>query len=327
MRVVVTGGAGFVGGATVRRLLADGIEVIALDRDVSRTNSLADAGAVVVRDDLRDVARLAEQFRGADAVVHAAGSYRVGITVAERPAMEESNVGAAALVLDAAAASGIRHVIHVSTYGVFGDTGGRIVDETYRRDPAGGYLSWYDETKHRAHLDAEGRRAAGLPLSIVLLGAAYGLGDTSGLGDQLRRAALGRLPAIGSPTLGVSWTHVDDLADGIARVLGHGQPGADWNLGGEIGTLRDGIVAACLASGRRPPRVVAPRNALLALGRLGPRVCAGLGFPANLAEAVRSTDGITFWGTHAKAAQELGYAPRPMAEGFEATFGPLRASR
>jgi dihydroflavonol-4-reductase len=168
------------------------------------------------------------------------------------------------------------------------------------------------------------RRRAGLPLSIVLLGAAYGPGDPSGLGDQLRRAALGRLPAVASATLGVSWTHVDDLAGGIVRVLLRAAPGEDWNLGGETGTLGHGVEAACRAAGRRPPRLAAPAGLLLALSKAGPRVCATLGFPPNLAEAVRSTDHVTFWGTHAKAARELGYAARPVTAGFEETFGPLR---
>ncbi len=324
MRVAVTGGSGFVGGATVRRLLAEHADVTVLDRDLSRAGPLADAGATLIQDDLSDIARLVDRLRGHDAVIHAAGSYRVGLTPAERPAMAESNVQATGRVLEAAGRVGIPHAIHVSTYGIFGDTRGREVDEAYRRPPTDGFLSWYDETKLVAHQDAEARRRAGLPLSIVLLGAAYGPGDPSGLGDQLRRAALGRLPAVGSPTLGVSWAHVDDLADGIARVLFRSRPGGDWNLGGETGTLGQGIAVACRAAGRRPPRLVAPPALLLALSRLGPRVCSALGFPANLAEAVRSTHDVTFWGTHAKAARELGYFSRSMESGFQSTFGPLR---
>jgi dihydroflavonol-4-reductase len=323
MRVVVTGGAGFIGGATVRRLLALGVDVLALDRAVERAEPLLAAGATVLRDELDDVAALADRFRGADAVVHAAGAFRVGPHASratrdggvERPRDDPRPRRGAG-----GRRAARRPRVHLRDLRQHPrPRRGRGVP------PAGGdpFLSWYDETKHRAHVEAEARRAAGTPVSIVLLGAAYGPGDPSGLGDQLRRAALGRLPAIGSPTLGVSWTHVDDLADGIARVVRDAPPGQDWNLGGEIGTLRDGIEAACRASGRRPPRLTAPRGALLALARLGPGVCARLGFPANLEEAVRCTDGVTFWGTHAKAARVLGYAPRPVADGFAETFGGL----
>lgn len=320
MRVVVTGGAGFIGRATVRRLLAEGADVLVLDRDSSRTAELETAGATVATDDLGSIERLVAWFRGADAVVHAAGIFRIGIRATERPAMSEANVAAAERTFDAAAEAGVPHLVHVSTYGVYGNTRGRVVDESYRRDPTDPFTSWYDRTKQLAHHAAEARRAAGAPVSIVLLGAAYGKGDPSGLGDQVRRATLGRLPAIGSPTLGVSWSHVDDLADGITRVVRGARPGGDWNLGGELGTLRDAIDLACAVVGRRPPRLVAPGWALLALARLGPGVCSALGLPADLAEAVRSTDGVTYWASHEKAARELGYAPRPMREGFAATY-------
>ena len=54
-------------------------------------------------------------------------------------------------------------VAYVSTIGIFGDTHGQEVDETYRRDPKDGFLSWYDETKFRAHEVAEAAIAGGRP--------------------------------------------------------------------------------------------------------------------------------------------------------------------
>jgi len=321
MRVIVTGGAGFVGSAVVRRLRAHGEHVVALDRDAGRAPELRAAGTEFHVSDLTDPGALQDLFRGADAVVNAAGWYKVGLTKGERPAMTESNVTVARRVLDAAIAVGVPHIVHVSTFGIFGDTRGRAVDEAYRRPEGDPLLSWYDKTKLEAHLSAEARRAGGAPVSIVLPGAAYGIGDPSGLGDQLRRAAAGRLPAIASGSLGVSWTHVDDLGDGIARVVRDATPGEDWNLGGELGTLRDGILVACNAAGRRPPALSAPATPLRMIARLGPAACARLGLLANLAEAVRCTDGVTYWGTHAKAARSLGYTPRPMAEGFAQVFG------
>jgi len=106
MRVVATGGAGFIVGATVRRLLAGGVDSLP-STGISRGRARSPLPAPLVRDDLRDLGRLAERFRGADAVVHAAGSCRVGITAAGRPATEEPKVGATARALDAAAAAGV----------------------------------------------------------------------------------------------------------------------------------------------------------------------------------------------------------------------------
>jgi dihydroflavonol-4-reductase len=325
MHVVIAGGAGFVGRALARNLLARGVTVTVLDRESAHAPALRAAGADVRRTELTDAVGIESVMRGAHAVVNAAGWYAVGIGRDQRPAMTASNVIAARRVMDAAMAAGVPHIVHVSTFGIFGNTRGRAVDESYRRPAGDPLLSWYDKTKLEAHLSAEARRARGAPVSIALLGAAYGIDDPSGLGDQLRRAAAGRLPAVASGSLGVSWAHVDDIADGLARIIWDAPPGEDWNLGGELGTLADGIAVACAAAGRRPPVLEAPATLVRMLGRLGPGVTTRLGYPANLAEAVRCTEGITYWGTHAKAARRLGYAPRPMDEGFAEVFGAREA--
>ena len=105
MRIVLTGGAGFVGGAVARVLRERGDDVVALVRDPKRAAALRELGVEVVEDDLSDVNRLIELFAEADAVIHAAGSYRVGIPRSERGAMWDANVGTTTRVLDAAEAA------------------------------------------------------------------------------------------------------------------------------------------------------------------------------------------------------------------------------
>src|SRR4030095_7318079 len=118
-------------------------------------------------DALSAVGRLSEALEGADAVVHAAGSYRVGIRKSERGAMWDANVGTTTRVLDAAEAAGTKRIVYVSTLKAFGNTRGKVFAETYRRDLSEGFLSWYDETKYGAHEVAEQRIAAGAPIVIV----------------------------------------------------------------------------------------------------------------------------------------------------------------
>src|SRR5262245_6821898 len=142
-RVVLTGGAGFVGGGVARTLRERGDDVVALVRDPTRAGALVEIGAEVVRDDLSDVRRLVGAFSTADAVIHAAGSYRIGIPSGERDAMLDANVGTTTRVLDAAASAGTARVVYVSTCNAFGNTHGRVVDETYHRDLADGFVSWY----------------------------------------------------------------------------------------------------------------------------------------------------------------------------------------
>src|SRR5258705_9295088 len=194
MRVVVTGGAGLVGRAVVRVLGERGDKVVALVRDTRRASFLAGFGAELVASDLSDVEAITASLRGADALIHAAGSYRIGIPASERPAMWDANVGTTTRILDAAQTAGVGRIVYVSTGNVYGNTHGDTVDETYRRKLDEGFLSWYDETKYRAHEVAEQRIAHGAPIVIVMPSQVYGAGDRTGFGGQLQLAHAGELP-------------------------------------------------------------------------------------------------------------------------------------
>ena len=145
-RIALTGGAGFVGGAVARRLRERGDHVVGLVRDARRAAALRELGVEIVEDDLSDVGRLAEYLKAADALIHAAGSYRVGIPKSQRGEMWDANVGTTTRVLDAAEIAKTPRIVYVSTVNAFGNTHGRVVDETYRRDLSEDFLSWYDET-------------------------------------------------------------------------------------------------------------------------------------------------------------------------------------
>jgi dihydroflavonol-4-reductase len=312
VRVFLTGGTGFVGGRVAAALRARGDEVVALVRSPEKAAGL---DAELVTGDLGDEAAIRAGMEGADALIHAAAEYRIGIPESERPRMRDVNVGGTERVLDAAIAAGVPRIVHVSTANVFGDTRGRVVDERYER-PAGEYVSYYDETKLAAHRAALERAAAGAPVVIAAPGVVYGPGDTSQLGGQLRGAARGRLPYVAFPTLGFNAVHVDDVADGILRVLDRGRPGETYVLGGELTTMRGAIEAAARAAGRRPPRLVLPTWAIRASAPLGRWLGPLLGQPPNIRELVSASDGVTYWASDAKAREELGYRPRGLADGL-----------
>ena len=142
MRVVITGGAGFIGRAIVERLAKRGDDVVALVRDAGRARFLKDEQRrTSIKSDLSSVAQMTAQMKGADAVIHAAGSYRIGIKPSERDAMWDANVGATERVLDAAVAAGAQRIVYVSTANVFGDTRGQLPDETFKRDEKLGFVS------------------------------------------------------------------------------------------------------------------------------------------------------------------------------------------
>ena len=321
MRVFVTGGAGFIGREIVRQLRDRGDDVIAVVRSPGQIAALRDLGAHVVAGDLSSVDEIRQSLDGADAVIHSAGSYRVGIPPRERPLMYEANVGATRRVLDAATAAGTPKVIHVSTVNAFGNTRGAVRDETYRRDPADGYLSYYDETKYLAHVAAETRMLAGDPVLIVQPGQTYGPGDHSSAGAQLKAAFEGNARVIAFGGLGLFFVHVGDLARGILAALDNGRLGQAYVLCGDPPTLREAMVTAARAAGRRPPRLEVPDWAIRAtvpMSRLAVRVGT---MRLDLAEIVRAGVGVTYWASHAKATSELGWVPRPLSEGVVDAFG------
>src|SRR4029078_11348245 len=129
---------------------------------------------------------------------------RLGIPRSERPAMYEANVTVAQRVLDAAIGLGVPRIVDVSTVNAFGNTLGLVPDETYQRDISKGFLSYYDETKYLAHIEARRRVDAGAPIVIVMPGTVYGPGDHSAFGGQLKAAFDGPLPYYGPAEAGVS---------------------------------------------------------------------------------------------------------------------------
>lgn len=316
MRVFVTGGGGFVGRRVVAGLLARGDTVVAAVRDPDRASDLRTAGATMIADDLSDTARLADHLQGADAAIHIAGMYRVGIPASERAAMWDANVGTTTRILEAAEAARVPRIVYISTVNVFGNTRGAVVDETYRRDLAAGFLSWYDETKYRAHEKAEQSALAGAPVVIVMPSQVYGPGDHSGFGEQMRLANEGRLPYRALDGVGVGLVHVDDLAEGIISALDHGRVGESYVLSGPRTTLGEAVTLAAGLAGRRPPRLRLPNGLLRLMAPVG-----GLIGQPNLREVISASDGVTYWASSAKAERELAFRPRLIETGLRDTFG------
>jgi nucleoside-diphosphate-sugar epimerase len=320
MRIFVTGGAGFIGLAVVRRLVERGDRVMAVVRDPQRATALTDLGVETRAGDLSRTAAIIDAMRGTDAAIHIAGMYRVGIPASMRPAMQDANVGATHRIIDATATAGVERLVYVSTVNVLGNTKGRILDERHRRDLGEGFLSYYDETKYLAHRAVRERIDGGLPAVIAMPGVVYGPRDHSGIGEQLRGAHDGTLGYTALVELGISAVYVEDVAAGIVGALDRGRIGESYVLGGENTRLRDAMRAAARIGGKGLPRLELP-TALLRVGSRAPAVLArAAGLPDDLGEVLRSSLGVTFWASSAKAATELGYRPRDLASGLRATF-------
>ena len=320
MKVFVTGATGFIGGRVVRELRGRGDEVTCLVRNPEKGRELAELGCELVQGDLSDEAALGTGMNGADAVIHGAAVYEVGIPKREHEAMYEANVLGTERVLRAALAAKVPKVVYISTVAAFGNTHGEVVDETYVH-PADDFTSYYEETKVQAHRVA--RRLIdeeGLPCVIVQPGGVYGPDDHSALGSQIEQFLAGRMPMIAFPDLGMNLVYVDDVAGGVLLALDKGQVGESYVLGGQITTMREIIETLASVSGKKAPKRAMPTPLLRAMTPLGPVVGKVMNQGPNLGELIKSADGVTFWAKHDKAMAQLGYSPRGLEQGLRDTL-------
>jgi len=316
MRVFLTGGTGFIGGRVATKLRERGDEVVALVRSPERAMDLSAAGCELARGDVGDRAAIAAAMAGCDAAVHGAAIYEVGIPSAEHRRMYETNVVGTENVLRAALDARVPKVVYISTVAVFGNTRGRVVDESYE-PPGREFTSYYEQTKYEAHRVAKRLSAEeGLPCVIVQPGGVYGPRDHSSLGQLMNQFLAGRLPALTFPDAGFNMVHVDDVAGGVLLALDNGKVGDAYVLGGQITTMREVIDTLARVAGRRPPRLTVPSPVIKAMAPFGPLVGKVMGQPPNLRELISSADGVTFWAKHDKAMSELGYSPRGLEQGL-----------
>jgi nucleoside-diphosphate-sugar epimerase len=317
VKVFVTGGTGFIGGEVVRQLRARGEKVVCLARNPAKAAAAAVLGCEIVEGDLGDAAAIREGMDGCGAVIHAAAVYEVGIPASQREAMRAANVGGTERVLGAALEAGIPKVVYVSTVGVFGNTHGKVVDESYEH-PGRDFTSCYEQTKWEAHQVARRLIGEGLPCVIVQPGGVYGPGDTSSIGQLLDQFLAGRMPLMPFPDLGICLAHVEDVAAGILLGLDRGKPGEAYVISGPATTMREAVDVVARLSGRQPPRGAIPTPLLKAMIPIGPLVGRLMGQPPNLRELIASADGVTFWASYEKARSELGYEPRGLEPGLRA---------
>lgn len=317
MRYFITGATGFIGGQIARQLLAAGHQVVVLARNPEKAGDLARLGAEIRHGDITEPESLREPMRGADGVFHTAGWYEVGVRDT-RPAVR-INVDGTRNVLAMMRELAIPKGVYTSSCAVFSNTGGKVVDESYRFD--GKHLSEYDRTKWVAHYEvAEPMIREGLPLVIVQPGGVYGPADHSSLGDLLRQYLSRTLPIV-PLGMGICLSHVEDDARGHILAMDKGQPGQSYILSGPPYRLLDLLRLCQTITGIPLPLMKAPPSLLKLSAVLMRPISRVVSLPALFhPETLRVSAGVTYWGDDAKARRELGWQTRPLDEGLRETL-------
>ena len=315
MKYFVTGATGFIGSHLAPQLMAQGHQVTCLVRNPAKAEALAQRGAALVKGDVTDRASLSGALQGVDGVFHLAGVYEYGHQYHAQ--MAAINVDGARNVFEAAIAAGVSRILHTSTVGVFGNTHGKIVDETYRINKQR-LTSEYERTKWAAHYEvALPMIQQGAPIIIVQPGGVSGRGDTSPLSLTFR-TYLQRLPIMLGAKSGVTWAHVDDIAAGHILAMEKGQISESYILAGPSMTYKEATGTWQKMTGIPAPKVWMPgwtAGGLAGVTRL-------LEHTLNVkmtfsSEALDTLNDYTFFASAEKAKRELGWQPRPVEALFK----------
>ena len=311
--VLLTGGSGFVGSAVARALLAAGYRVRALVRPSSPRNNLAGLDLEMVDGDICDTAAVSRAMRGARHVVHAAADYR--LWTRDPATLVRTNVEGTRTVMEAALAAGVARVVYTSSVATLRPRDDRVADEADALDEAGA-IGAYKRSKVAAERVVEATAARGLAVVIVNPSTPIGPRDIkpTPTGRVIVEAARGRMPAF--VDTGMNLVHVDDVAAGHVAALERGRPGERYILGGDNVPLRAMLREIAGLAGRRPPRFALPRAPLYPLATVAEAIAGVTGrAPLLTRDGLRMSRHRMYF-TSEKAMRELGYRPRPHAEGL-----------
>jgi dihydroflavonol-4-reductase len=222
MKALVTGANGFTGSHLIKALIQRGATVVAYVRPSSQLDRLSELPITYAYGDIADRAALTSAMTEIDTVFHTAAYVELGLV--DAAAMERVNFQGTQAVLAAAKAARVSKMVYCSTIGVFGDTRGQVVDETFQRTQTS-FSSAYDRTKYLAQRAVDTAARQGLDVVSVLPSGIFGSDDPH-FGPVVQLFLKGKLKvwAGGHRITGI--VHVDDLAQ--AMILA-----AEWGLRGE----------------------------------------------------------------------------------------------
>jgi farnesol dehydrogenase len=325
VKVLVTGGTGFLGRTVARRLAARGHALRLLTRRATNLAGLPDDTEAAIGD-VTDAASFARAAEGCGAVLHLAALVKLWVPDPER--FEVTNVGGIRNALRASKAAGAR-LVYTSSFIALGPSGPGALDAS-RPHPGPPYRNAYERTKALA--DAEARAAAARGDDVVILypGVVYGPGEMTEGNLIVRMVAdhlNGRLPGLVGPgDRRWSYAFVEDVAEGHALALEKGRAGDRFVLGGENSTLLRFFELLQEISGTAPPRRRIPYAVASAVGRAQWLWAELTGHPPQLTHSEVAVFEQEWACDSARAVSEIGYEWRPLAEGLRETVRWLRST-
>jgi nucleoside-diphosphate-sugar epimerase len=304
----VTGGSGFIGGALIERLRAEGWTVRALARSDTAAARVGELGAEPVRGDLEDRRALEEGAAGCEVAFHCAAKVD---DWGEPEEFERLNVFGTQNTLDACIAAGVRRFVHAGTEAAL-SAGQPLVNVTENAPLRPDSPILYAASKARAEQRVRAANGDGIETVVIRPRFVWGRGDTTLLPELIQLAESGRFRWVGGGAQLTDTTNVENTVEGLWLGAAKATPGGVYFVtDGEPVVFREFVTSLLGTQGVSVPDQSVPTAAADAAAAVSERAWRLLRRPGSppltrLAVWLSSKE-CTLDTTRAK--RELGYKP------------------
>ena len=315
MKILVTGGSGYIGSAVVRELLNGKDKIKVLVRKTDDLRNLEGLDVELAYGDITDFHSILEALDGCDRVFHLAAIYAIWLP--DPKMMNWVNVQGSKNVFEACLQKKIKKVVYTSSVAALGAHGReRPADEAARfnlwhtKDPY--YLS-----KFRAEQVTLDYFRRGLPVVIVNPTNPCGPRDMMPTpnGELIINVIQGKLP--GYVDGGINVSDIGDTAKGHVLAMKKGKPGEKYVLGNTNVSVKEYFDLIAQIGGGKSPSMKIPKSVAVFSGHLY-RLLAGITRkpPVTTAAWVRVGSEYSFWDS-SKAVKKLGMPQTPIRESIK----------
>jgi len=306
MKILVTGGTGFIGSHLVEKLVLEGHQARVLDWGEHNIRYLKKLeGMEFIEGDLRNKGTLEKALKDVEVVYHLA-SIHLAVGVSDQE-YREVNVGGTEKILEACLKRNLKRFVHCSSVGVLGNIDNPPADETYPYNPD----TIYEKTKAEGEKVALGYFEKGIPVVVARPVWVYGprCPRTLRLFKALKK---GRFPFFGNGQTLRHPVYVSDFIRGLELCADIKEAvGQVYIIGDEKAVTVEQLISAfARALGVKTPTVHFPASPMRALGFLVETICKKIGVEPPFSR--RSMDFFTknYSFDISKAEKELNYKPK-----------------
>ena len=279
MRVLVTGGAGYIGSTAVEILRQQGYEISILDDCSTGHADSLPLGVRFVQGSLLNADQIAQALAGVDAVIHFAGKSLVGESVEKPDLYQRVNVGGTRILLDEMHVAGVKKIVFSSSAATYGEPAVIPIMESAQTSPTNPYGATKLEIDHMIHAESKLRNIAAVSLRYFNVAGALKCErgwlaerhspETHLIPNVLRSSSQTPVKIFGGDwptpdgTCIRDYVHVIDLIDAHIKALNSLTLGVHeiYNLGSGDGySVRQVVAAAAKAKGQEIPTIDSPRR-------------------------------------------------------------------